>query len=149
MVDIFKGGNAMRKNFFILGFILVFPVVLLVGCDNNAGDTVTITTDRDSYTPAMSSARGIKLTPNFETKRSDKNLVYDWETPAGEFVGLGKEVKNKGEAVIWSAIENDQVVDIKEPFAITLNVIDSENESVLATANLTITPSNGFYTIKK
>ena len=134
----------MKKRFLIVGFILM----LLAGCGNTS-DIVTITTDRNAYTPAMSSAQGITMTPDFETKKNYKNLIYHWETNEGEFIGLGKEAENQGESVIWSAIENDKVADIKESIIINLEVIDGENEKVLATANLTITPNNGFYNIKE
>lgn len=139
-----KGRYIMKRLFLIMGFILM----LLVGC-NKTSDKVTITTDRNSYTPAMSSAQGITMTPNFETKQSYENLVYYWETKDGEFIGRGKEVKNQGESVVWSAIENDKVAEIKESFDIKLEVRDSESKRVLATTKLTITPNNGFYKVKK
>lgn len=44
-------------------------------------------------------------------------LEDHWITDEGEFISdfvyLGKAVKNKGETVLWSAIEKDKVVDIK------------------------------------
>jgi len=147
----------MKKLFLILGFILI----LLVGCNKTndtatitndtvatTNDTVTITTDRNSYTPAMSSARGITMSPNFKSEKNYAKLEYHWITNYGEFIGVGKEVKNQGEAVIWSAIENDKVVDIKDSFDIRLEVIDSESQKILANTKLTIIPNNGFYEIK-
>ena len=134
----------MKRLFLIMGFVLI----LLVGC-NNASDKVTITTDRNSYTPSMSSAQGIKMTPSFEAKKSYENIIYHWETAEGEFIGIGKEVKNQGEPVIWSAVENDKVVDVKKPFDIKLEVISSDGKKVLATTKVTITPNNGFYEVKK
>ena len=134
----------MKRLFLIMGFILM----LLVGCSKTS-DKVTITTDPNSYTPLMSSAQGITMTPNFETKRSYENLVYHWETNEGKFIGIGKEVKNQGESVVWSAIENDKVKDIKKSFDIKLEVIGSESKRLLATTKLTITPNNGFYEVKK
>ena len=134
----------MKKRFLIMGFILM----LLAGCGNTS-DKVTITTDPNAYTPAMSSVHGITMTPDFETKKSYENLVYHWETNEGEFIGFGKEAENQGESVIWSAIENDKVVDIKESIVIKLEVFDGETEKLLATANLTITSNKGFYEVKK
>lgn len=134
----------MKRLFLIIGFILM----LLAGC-GNAGDKVTITTDRNAYTPAMSSSQGITMTPDFETKKSYENLVYHWETNAGEFIGLGKKAENQGESVVWSAIDNDKAAEIKESITIKLEVINGENKKVLATANLTIISNNGFYEVKK
>jgi hypothetical protein len=134
----------MKKLFLIMGFVLI----LLVGC-NKASERVTITTDRTSYTPSMSSAQGIKMTPNFETKKSYEDLIYHWETAEGEFIGIGKEAENQGEPVLWSAVENDKVVDIKKSFDIELEVIDSDSKKVLATTKVTITPNDGFYKVKQ
>jgi hypothetical protein len=134
----------MKKLLLIIGFVLI----LFVGCNKNS-DKVTITTDRNSYTPSMSSARGITMTPNFETKKSYENLIYHWQTNEGEFIGIGKEVKNQGESVVWSAVENDRVAGIKKSFDITLEVIGSESKRILATTKLTINPNNGFYEVKK
>ena len=123
-------------------------LIMLVGC-NKTYDSLTITTDRDSYIPTMSSAQGIKMEPQFETKKSNQNLVYHWETSEGEFIGLGKEVRNAGMPVVWSSIENDKVIDIKKSFDITLEVIDSVSKKSLAITKLTITPDNGFYRVAK
>ena len=123
--------------------------MMVLACCGNTSDKVTITADPNAYTPAMSSVQGITLTPDFETKKSYENLVYHWETNEGEFIGIGKEAENQGESVIWSAIENDKVADIEESIDIKLEVIDLENKKVLATANLTITPNNGFYEVNK
>ena len=128
--------------------IIVLLLILLVGC-NNTNDNVTITTDRNAYTPLMSSAQGITLTPDFETKKNYENIVYHWETSEGEFIGSGNDVKNQGEAVVWSAIEGDKVADIKNDFDIKLEVIDSQSKKILATAKLTIQNSNGIYKIKE
>jgi hypothetical protein len=134
----------MKRLITIFGFFLM----LLVGC-NKSNDIVTITTNINSYTPSMSSVQGITMTPKFKTEKSYENLVYHWETNEGEFIGLGKEVKNQGESVVWSAIENDKVIDIKKSIDIKLEVIGSESKRVLATTKLTITPDNGFYKVKK
>ena len=134
----------MKKFFLILGFILM----LLVGC-NKTIDTVTINNDISTYTPAMSSVQGITMTPNFKSEKSFPKLIFHWTTIEGEFIGEGNEVKNQGESVIWSAIENNKVTEIKIPFDIRLEVINSESQKVLANTKLTIIPNNGFYEIKK
>lgn len=127
---------------------MILILILITGCSTN--DTVTITADRNSYTPLMSSAQGITFTPNFETKTNYKNLTYHWETSEGEFIGMGKEVNNHGEAVVWSAVENDSIAEIKNDFDIKLEVIESESQSVLASTKITITTNEkGFYSIKE
>ena len=116
--------------------------------------TVTITTDKNSYTPMMSyGSGGIKMTPIFNSKKVYTKLEYHWITDEGEFRSdfshLGKEVKNQGETVLWSAIENDKVVDIKSSFDIRLEVIDSASKEILANTKLTISPNKGFYEINE
>jgi hypothetical protein len=136
----------MRKLFLTLAVGLT--IILFVGC-NKINDTVTITTDRNSYTPAMSSAQGITMTPNLKTEKKYTKLVYHWTANEGEFIGSGKEIKNQGEEVLWSAIANDAVTEIKSSFDIRLEVIDDESQKILASTKLTITPNNGFYEVKK
>lgn len=135
----------MKKLLLIL--IAVFIIILLAGC-NKSENAVTITTDRNSYTPVMSSAQGITMTPNFKTQNKYTNLIYHWTTSNGEFIGLGKDVKNQGEAVIWSAIENNTVIDIKSSFNIKLEVIEGGNQKILASTELTITPNKDFYEVR-
>lgn len=134
----------MKKLFLILGFTLM----LLAGC-NKTNAAVAITTDRNIYTPAMSSAQGITMTPNFKSNKSYTELEYHWIADEGEFIGAGKEVKNHGEAVLWSAIEKNKVVEIKKSFKIKLVVLDSKSKKELANTSLTIIPDNGFYKVKQ
>lgn len=67
----------MEKLFLTL--ISGFIIILFVGCNKSNG-TVTITTDRNSYTPAMSSTQGITIIPNFKTEKKYTKLVYHWTT---------------------------------------------------------------------
>ena len=135
----------MRRFFYV---VLLLIVILTAGC--GAKDTVTINADPKTYTPFMSSVQGITLTPDFITKTKDKILVYHWKTDEGELIGFGKEGENQGEAVVWSAIENDKVAEIKDDFDIKLTVTERDSKKVLATATITITRAdNGFYKIKE
>ena len=104
----------------------------------------------------MSSVRGIKMTPNFQSNKKYTKLEYHWITSEGEFGGEFssdfihlKDVNNQGETVLWSAVENNRVADIKNPFDITLEVRDSESQEIIANTKLTITPDKGTYRIKK
>lgn len=152
----------MKKLCFVLGFTLIL-LTLFIGCkkangtdkinaDKKPNDTVSIITDRNMYTPAMSSARGIKMTPNFKSIKKYAKLEYKWITDEGEFISgfgkSGKMVKNQGETVLWSASENDEVVYIKKPFNIKLSVMNSENKEILANTKLIINTNNGFYEIE-
>lgn len=132
----------------LLTVILGLVLIVLSGCDKTQ-DTVKIATDIKKYTPLMSSARGITMTPVFESENSYKKLEYHWVTEKGEFIGIGKEVKNQGEAVIWSAIEEDKVVDIKNPFKVKLEIIDSDSEDVLADTSIEIYYEDFFYQVKR
>lgn len=150
----------MKKLF--LTIMAGLTLFLFVGCNktndiaainSEPKDAVTINADRDLYTPYMSSARGFKLTSDFKSSKTHNKLEYHWITAGGEFISdsthLGNELRNQGESVLWSSIENDKVVDIKNPFDVKLEVIDTESKKILASTKLTITPTNGFYEIKK
>jgi hypothetical protein len=127
---------------------VIIVLILIAGC--GAKNNVTITAEPKSYTPLMSSVQGITLTPDFETKTNYKNLVYHWETKEGEFIGMGKEANNQGEAVVWSAVDNDKIAEIKKDFDIKLEIIESGSKKVLATAKITITADDaGFYSVKE
>ncbi len=99
----------------------------------------------------MSSARGIKLTPEFKSTQKYAELECHWTTEAGEFIGFtdfGKEINNQGETVLWSAVEHDMSVDIKDDFEIDLEVINKANSEVLASTKITIKSNKGVYEIK-
>ena len=56
-------------------FLILVIMILFVGCNtinDTTNNSVTITTDRSMYTPAMSSAQGITMTPNFKTDKKYK-----------------------------------------------------------------------------
>lgn len=134
----------MKRIFFAACLIIL---LLLTGCGQ--GDVVTITAEPDSYSPSMSSVRGITMTPNFITDNSYENIVYHWKTSVGEFIGVGKEAINQGEPVTWSAVEDGKEVGIDEPITINLAVIDSDNEVILTFNSLTIIPENGYFKVGK
>lgn len=134
----------MKRFILVLGLMLL----LLVGF-SIATDTVTITTNTNSYNPMMSTFQGITMTPNLKSANSNKELEYHWITTDGEFIDVGKEVTNQGDAVLWSATENDRVTEIKNTFHIRLEVIDSKNKKILANTNLTIRFNNEYYEIEK
>lgn len=138
----------MKKLFFILGLILI----LFAGC-SKANDTVRIITDRDAYTPAMSSAQGIKMTPDFKSYKNYKALEYHWITEQGTFVKEPyvyiNEIRNQGASVLWGAIANDKVINIDSAFKVKLEVINIDNNKILAKTELIIVPDKGFYKVKK
>jgi hypothetical protein len=140
----------MKKLLFILGFILLFTM-LFVACEKTK-DTVSITTDIKLYTPYMSSKQGITMTPNFKSNKKYNKLEYHWISERGSFIlfeTYKKDLKNQGEAVLWSAIENDKVAYIKESFDIQLEIIDSENKVILTKTKIAINIDNGFYGVEE
>lgn len=123
---------------------------------NNTDNAVTVTTDSNYYTPAMSSKRGLKLIPHFKSDKNYTDLEYHWTTEKGEFIDegkgefadLGKEARNSGESTIWSAIENDKIINIQNTFYIKLDVIDKDSNTILASTKVTIFIEDGFYKMK-
>jgi hypothetical protein len=134
----------MKKHLLIISLI----IILLTGCGGK-GDYVTITTEPDSYSPTMSSVRGITMTPEFTSEKTYDNIIFHWKTSVGEFVGVGKEAINQGESVTWSVVENDESLNIDEPIIINLAVIESDSENILTYKALKIIQENGFYRVEE
>lgn len=141
----------MKKFLILLVIVLIALISITISAKTGGHAEVTITTDRDSYSPSMSYIQGIKMTSKFKSKNNYKNLKFYWTTPEGSFIlndnQSSSKVKNKGESVLWSATRNNRVVDIKNSFKIHLEVIDSKK--VLAVSDITIRPKDGFYEIRK
>jgi len=114
----------MNKTLFA-GIALVAAALLLVllpgPTDRNAKppaashtrpDTLKIETDRNKYSPAMSSTVGIGLTPilsmagiNGRPKflwKTDHGVFLKWSPPDYRVVRLGRETANTGEKIYWS-----------------------------------------------
>jgi hypothetical protein len=141
----------MKKLIVSLGLILAI-LIIFVACEKTI-NTVEIITDRNIYMSELSSAQGINLTPNFQSNKTYSKLEYHWSSEEGEFLShfasLGKEVKNQGESVLWSAVMNGKVEVIKNPFTISLSVIDGNSQKVLCKTKLAIAPSKGVYVVNK
>lgn len=137
------------KKLFLIGVFLL-ATVFLAACGKTNG-SVSITSNVDKYTPTMSSVQGFTLTPNFRSDQKYHQLEYHWLAEKGSFISQfapsRSELTNEGEAVLWSAVEQDQLVDIKNDFQIVLEVIDGENGAVLAQTELTIEVDQGFYEV--
>lgn len=133
----------MKRKVLLCGFILV-TLMFLGACklNNNTITTITITTDVDSYSPNMSSAQGIEMTPHFKLEKEHKNLEYHWTTEEGSFIKIPNvsvtEVKNQGEPVKWSAIRDNEIIKVTHSFKIHLEVIDTESKKVLGNRSFTI-----------
>jgi len=99
----------------------------------------------------LSSARGVKMTPNFQSNKTYPNLEYHWSTEEGEFssefASHGKNIINQGESVLWSAVEDGKIEDIKKTFTVSLSVIDVHSQKMLCNTMLTITPNKGVYKV--
>lgn len=139
-----------------LASLLVAPV--LMGCDSGTptlgsqpddsspGD-VTIETDRDTYTPIMSSTVGIGLTPVSTLARPPQTVQYHWRTDFGHFATwdppefrvnlLGTEVITNGEKIYWS-YNPDEMGAEKPSVHISLHIEDAQSGQVLTGTNLEI-----------
>ena len=130
-----------------LSLILVVMMLLLIGC--KATDKVKISTNIKSYIPTMSSAQGITMTPDFKAKKSYDNIIYHWEASAGEFMNEGKEADMQSGYVVWSPLDDGNLVEIENNIEIKLEVLDNDSKKILASTNLTIKPTDGFYVVEE
>lgn len=141
----------MKRMISIICSILVFTA-LMIGCKKPAYE-VSINTDRNSYSPAMSSIRGITLSASLKPENKNSNLIYHWSTTSGGFLNTGdntttKEIENKGEGVLWSAI-TDGGEKAEKSITITLKVEEKGSGKVLGEKNLVIEEKEGSYWVKK
>lgn len=141
----------MKRMFSIICSMVLFATVMM-GC-KKAGYEVSINTDKNSYSPAMSSIRGITLSPRLKPEDKNSNIIYRWSTTSGGFLNTGdntttKEVENKGEGVLWTAI-TDGGEKAEKSITITLKVEDKGSGKVLAENNLVIEEKEGSYWVRK
>lgn len=103
------------------------------------------------YSPLMSSAIGIKLKPNFSLEKDYKNLKYHWVTQEGSFFVKpeANDVLNQGGPIIWQAIKDGKITDIKHSFNVTLEAIDMDSNKVVAKTSITINANDIGYKVKK
>ena len=95
------------------------------------------------YSPAMSSATGIRLTPIFEPPRG-KVVRYRWKTNFGGFVSAGtpfrefpelvQELELEPASLYWT-YDARKVEPLKPPVRIVVEAVD-ESGAVLARASL-------------
>lgn len=103
------------------------------------------------YSPLMSSAMGIALKANFSLEKNYKNLKYHWVTEEGSFFvePEANDVLNNGGPIIWQAIKDNKVVDIKHSFNVDLEAVDMDTNKVVDKTSITINTNDGFYSVKK
>lgn len=141
----------MKRMISIICSMLLF-VTVLMGCKKPAYE-FSINTDKNFYSPAMSSIRGITLSPSLKTEDKNSNLIYHWSTTSGGFLNTEgntttKEIKNKGEGVLWTAI-TDGGEKAEKSINITLKLEDKGNGKVLAENRVVLEEKEGSYWVKE
>lgn len=131
---------------------LLLLMIVMMGCKNDTYE-VSISADRNFYSPSMSSIHGIVLNPNLRTDNRSSNLVYNWSTTSGGFLNpennaYSKEIKNQGKGILWTAI-TDEGEKADKSITITLKVEDKSSGKVLAENTLVIEEKEGAYWVKK
>lgn len=88
--------------------------------------------NNDTYSPAMSSVRGIELKP--ETMISGHDAIrYRWETDNGYLVSdwskpeYMKVVQNDGNNISWTFLENEEFVKSKYPIHVYLEAMNEDD----------------------
>ena len=104
-----------------------------------------IETDRDNYTPLLSSTVGIGLTPVYTDQEASDGRNFHWQTNYGHFVSwglkdqrvqiLGSNVTNRGEKIYWS-YDPKVMGKEKPPVLIFLSVEDEVTKKVICDSSL-------------
>lgn len=108
-------------------------------------EKLEIETDRDTYSPILSSTVGIGLTPVYTVEEASDSSNFHWQTNYGHFVIwgpedqkvqiLGTEVTNLGEKIYWS-YDPDEMGKEKPPVFITLSIEDEVTKKVIYDSSL-------------
>ena len=139
----------MNKKNLIIGLVGILCIasgyVIYQNFQETSYEKVKIQTDRDSYTPIMSSTVGIGLVPIYISERDPETVKFHWRTNYGHFVSwesqeykvimLGIDVINNGEKIYWSYSEMSE----KKPSVhISLTVEDAISGQPLVESTLEI-----------
>jgi hypothetical protein len=154
----------MKSKALILGLVIL--TLLLDGCieeptrseearpeEAKLGE-VKIQADQSTYSPIMSSAPGIGLTPLWTLGRPMQDFDFHWHTNYGYFLSwgppssevkvlgpeviiLGSEVIDKGVKVYWS-YDPEEIGAKKPPVQISLIVKDTQSAKILTMSDLEI-----------
>jgi len=139
----------MNKKNLIIGLVGILCIasgyVIYQNFQETSYEKVKIQTDRDSYTPIMSSTVGIGLVPIYISERDPETVKFHWHTNYGHFVSwesqeykvimLGIDVINNGEKIYWSYSEMSE----KKPSVhISLTVEDAISGEPLVESTLEI-----------
>lgn len=139
----------MNKKILILSLVGILCIasgyIIYQHIQETSYEKVKIQTDRDSYTPIMSSTVGIGLVPIYISERDPETVKFHWRTNYGHFVSwesqeykvimLGIDVINNGEKIYWSYSEMSE----KKPSVhISLTVEDAVSGEPLVESTLEI-----------
>lgn len=137
----------MLALFAIIAFALVVAGVAMI--DTVSGDSevpLTIITDRNVYSPAMSVTVGIGLTPGYPATVDNSTVSFRWQTDYGNFltwnapdyqvIGHGQDLTTDDGKVYWSYVQKRS--DSEEPAHITLTMIDKATGAVINSSRLEI-----------
>ena len=141
----------MSKKILILGLVGILCIgsgyIIYQNFQETSSENVKIQTDRDSYTPIMSSTVGIELVPIYTSERDSESVKFHWRTNYGYFVSwkspeykvipLGTEVINNGEKIYWS-YDPTEMGEKKPPVQISLTIEDAISGQPLAESTLEI-----------
>lgn len=141
----------MKRMFSIICSMVLFATVM-IGC-KKPGYEVSINTDKNSYSPVMSSIRGITLSPSLKPEDKTSNIIYHWSTTSGGFLNTEgntttKEIKNKGEGVLWTAITAGGE-KAEKSITITLKVEDKGSGKMLGENRVVLEEKEGSYWVRK
>lgn len=135
--------------------LLLICALVLASCTKDHDLTVSIDHDIDTYSFAMSSIRGITMTPIIEGT-TNKELIYHWNTnnDTQSFMYLEDiqtEIINNGEPVLFiGGPEADMNgSNLTSPVRVTLTLKEKDTDKILARDELVLTRENLMYTVKK
>lgn len=124
----------------VLSLIMIF---LLSGCDEKKIE-VSIESEINGYSPAMSIVPGMPLNAVFKEDIKNENIKYHWTTEQGTFLTwkdgivniLGKDIVTNEQKVYWTVGPTGEIEE--STFNIYLTIEDDNSAKVLGETSIQI-----------
>lgn len=140
--------RTMQKLKITVAIIVIMLAALWASCVTSSGSapSVSISTDRQEYSPVMSSTVGIGLAPALPSTIDNDPVMFHWHTDFGYFISWkapGFKVNDLGpdtvadDQIYWSYNVSDMGKD-KPPVHVTLSITDRATGKVINTTSLVI-----------
>jgi hypothetical protein len=139
----------IRSLSLVIAILIVF--LFAIGCSSQESTiNVSIVSDKESYSPTMSSVPGLPLIASVSSSVELSNLEYTWKTDKGSFITwgedtgyavkkLGQECTIKNNDIYWAPISESNPNN--ESIKVSVVVRQSGSERIIGQKSILIKSS--------